>query len=285
MNNLLIYYQHIPLNLNPVALKLGFFSVSWYSLMYIVAFLVVYLLLKYRINRREGEIKIKDQKSKLLNLISDFLIYAFIGLIIGARLGEVLFYNFSYYWQNPLAIASPFDPITHKFIGIYGMSYHGGLIGVLIAVNIFIKKYKVNFWDLADFIIPAVPAGYFFGRIGNFINNELYGRVTTKPWGMYFRDYSFELRYPSQLLEAFTEGVILFAILWFVRNKRLFPGYFLSLYLIGYGLFRFICEFFREPDVQGGLLLKHITLGQWFSIIMIFFGLIIIAMKRKNWYT
>jgi phosphatidylglycerol---prolipoprotein diacylglyceryl transferase len=282
MNSLFDYYQHLPLNLNPVAFKLGVFSVSWYSLMYLVAFLTVYFLLRYRINREEWKIKIKAQKLKSLNLISDFLIYSFVGLIIGARIGEVLFYNFSYYWQNPLAIISPFDLATHKFIGIYGMSYHGGLVGVLIAVGVFIKKYKVNFWNLSDFIIPAVPAGYFFGRIGNFINNELYGRVTTKPWGMYFRDYSFELRYPSQLLEAFTEGILLFVILWSMRNKRLFPGCFLSLYLIGYGLFRFFCEFFREPDIQGGLLLKYITLGQWFSIIMIFSGLIIVAIRRKN---
>jgi len=274
MDNLLYFYQHLPLYLNPT-LKIGLFSVSYYSLMYILAFAVVYFLLIHRIRKKETEI---FSKSSLV----DFLLYCFIGLLIGARLGEVIFYNFSYYWQNPLAVISPFDPATHEFIGIYGMSYHGGLIGIIIVSYFFIRKYKIDFWQLSDFIIPAIPAGYFFGRIGNFINNELYGRVTAKPWGMYFKDYPFELRHPSQLYEAFFEGIVLFLFLWALRNKKQFQGNFLALYLIGYGFFRFICEFFREPDVTSGFLFRYITLGQWFSIIMVIAGAIIIALRRKN---
>jgi phosphatidylglycerol---prolipoprotein diacylglyceryl transferase len=294
MDIFLNFYQHIPLYLNPT-LKVGLFSVSYYSLMYILAFAVVYFLLIYRIRKRETDI---FSKSSLV----DFLLYSFAGLLIGARLGEVIFYNFSYYWQNPLAVISPFDPATHEFIGIYGMSYHGGLIGVVIASYFFIRKYKVNrvkypakrhaasplfhevnFWSLSNFVVPAIPAGYFFGRVGNFINNELYGRVTAKPWGMYFKDYPYELRHPSQLYEAFLEGIVLFMILWILRNKKQFQGHFLALYLIGYGFFRFICEFFREPDVSSAFMLKYITLGQWFSLIMIIAG-IIIALRRKNCY-
>lgn len=274
MSSLSNLYQQFPLYLNPT-LKIGLFSISYYSLMYILAFAVVYFLLIYRIRKKETEI---FSKSSLI----DFLLYSFAGLLIGARLGEVMFYNFSYYWQNPLSVISPFDPVTHDFVGIYGMSYHGGLIGVMIASHFFIRKYKINFWQLSDFIIPAIPAGYFFGRIGNFINNELYGRVTAKPWGMYFKDYPYELRHPSQLYEAFLEGIALFLIFWILRNKKQFQGHFLALYLIGYGFFRFICEFFREPDATSGFLFRHITLGQWFSIVMVIAGAIIIALRRKS---
>lgn len=283
MDNFLYFYQHLPLNLNPM-IRIGLFSVSWYSIMYLVAFTVIYFLLRYRLN------ELKTQNSKLKattknlnlnkNLLIDFLIYAFIGLLIGARLGDVLFYNFGYYIQNPLAIVSPFDPATHEFVGIYGMSYHGGLIGVLIATFIFIKIHKISFWDISDFIIPAIPAGYFFGRIGNFINNELYGRMTDRPWGMYFKDYPFELRHPSQLYEAFLEGIVLFAILWSIRDKKIFKNRFLAVYLIGYAIFRFISEYFREPDSMALNLFRYLTLGQVFSLIMIITGLAILIFQK-----
>lgn len=283
MDNFAYFYHHFPLYLNP-ALKIGFFSVSWYSIMYLIAFFVVYLLLKHRIKKGEWELKIENQNLKPLNLIIDFLIYSFAGLLIGARLGEILFYNPEYYIQNPLATISPFDPSTHEFIGIYGMSYHGGLIGVLAATFIFIKRRRVNFWDLSDFVVPAIPAGYFFGRIGNFINNELYGKITGKSWGMYFKDDLLNLRHPSQLYEAFLEGVILFIILWKIRNKKMFKGYFLPIYLVGYAIFRFISEFFREPEYPPYYSDQILTTGQILSIAMIIFAAILIAWRRKNWY-
>jgi phosphatidylglycerol---prolipoprotein diacylglyceryl transferase len=275
--------------------------------MYIFAFAVVYFLLRYRIKRGECNIEITYQKSppkadqplaekikntsqnsKLLNLISNFLIYCLIGLLIGARIGHVFFYNFSYYWQNPLAVISPFDPVTHEFIGIYGMSYFGGLMGVILSTFLFIRKHKINFWSLSDFVVPAIPAGYFFGRIGNFINNELYGKITEKPWGMYFKVEtqnfaSLQLRHPSQLYEAFLEGIVLFAILWIIRNKKISKNRLLAVYLVGYAVFRFICEYLREPESETKFIFQYLTPGQIFSLVMIIAGIgIFIFQKRKK---
>lgn len=281
MDSFLFFYQHLPLYLNP-AFEIGFFSISWYSIMYLIGFAVVYYLLLYRIRKKESFSGFSGLKIK--NIIIDFLLYVFFGLLIGARLGHVFFYKLLFFMENPLAVISPFDSNTHEFIGIYGMSYHGGLIGVLIASLIFVRRYRIDFWALSDFIVPAVPAGYFFGRVGNFINNELYGKITEDSWGMYFKDYPLELRHPSQLYEALLEGVVLFIILWTSRNKKNIKKNFLALYIIGYGVTRFICEFFREPDKVIGFLSGHITLGQLFSAIMTLFGIFIIAWKRKNWY-
>jgi phosphatidylglycerol---prolipoprotein diacylglyceryl transferase len=280
MDNFLRFYQHLPLYLDPT-IGVGFFSVSWYSIMYLVGLGVAYCLLRYRLH----ELKTANQNLNLdKNLLVDFIIYAFIGLLIGARLGEVFFYNFSYYWANPIAIISPFDPVMHEFIGIYGMSYHGGLVGVLIAAFVFVKRYKLNFWSFSDFIVPAVPAGYFFGRIGNFINNELYGKITDKPWGMYFRDslpmpY---LRHPSQLYEAFLEGIVLFAVLWAIRNRKKYRSCFLAVYIIGYGAFRFVAECFREPDAAAGYICSYLTIGQVFSVTMIVAGVVIIVFQKNK---
>lgn len=276
MENFLYFYQHLPLHLNPT-LSIGFFSVSYYSLMYILGFLTVYCLLNYRIKKGEGDSILTEES--LINL----LLYLFLGLLIGARLGHVFFYNLNYFIQNPLAVISPFDPRTHEFVGIYGMSYFGGLIGVFLAASVFTRKYKISFWRLADFSVPAIPAGYFFGRIGNFINNELYGKITEIPWGMYFRDFPWQLRHPTELYEAFLEGILLFFILWKLRNKKLFQGKFLALYLIGYAVFRFIAEFFRETDKGEIYFSGNVTLGQIFSLVMIALGIgMIIFQKRKK---
>lgn len=209
-------------------------------------------------------------------LLLDLFLYVIIGLIIGARLGYVIFYNLPYYFRNPWEITLPFKitgywllVTSYQYTGISGMSYFGGLIGIIIAALIFARKYKINFWRLADFVVPAVPAGYFFGRIGNFLNGELYGRVTQKWWGMYFPADSFNLRHPSQLYEAFFEGLVLFLVLWLLRNHSKFPGYLLVLYLAGYGLLRFAVEFFREPDSQIGLIMGVLTFGQALSLVLI----------------
>lgn len=285
-------YQHLPEHINPVAFKIGIFSVSWYSLMYLVAFAVVYFLLRWRIKRGEFS-------TKMLNILPDFMFYAIPGVLIGGRLGYVLFYNFPYYLAHPLEIISPISVVSGglQVTGIYGMSFHGGLIGVILAGWIFSKKQKLSFRELADFVVPAIPAGYFFGRIGNFLNGELYGRATEKLWGMYFpataetqNFSSLQLRHPSQLYEAFFEGLVLFAILWALRNgikykNKLFHVPCFMLYVLGYGFFRFFIEFFRDPDPQIGLILNFLTLGQFFSLAMIASGAIIFFVSRvKNRY-
>lgn len=273
MTRFLNFYQHLPGRLDSIAFHIGSFSVAWYSLTYIAAFAVIYLLLIYRIKKKEAEYGRK--------LTADFIFYAFAGLIIGARLGYVIFYNFSYYSHHPLLIISPYDS-SGNFTGIYGMSYHGGLIGVIIASILFARKNRTNFWRLADFIVPAIPAGYFFGRIGNFLNGELYGRATQKWTGMFFPAGGPVLRHPSQLYEALFEGLVLFLILWLLRNKKTLTGYFLALYFISYGSFRFILEFFREPDPQIGLILKFFTEGQLLSLIMFLAGLGIIFWRKRK---
>jgi phosphatidylglycerol---prolipoprotein diacylglyceryl transferase len=276
MSELVYHYQHLPYYLNPVAVSFGSFRVDWYSLMYLAGFLTVYCLLKYRIKKEKPSQFPED-------LILDLLIWIFIGLIVGGRLGYVFFYDFSFFWHNPLAIISPFDPMTHEFIGLYGMSYHGGLIGVIIAATLFSQKRKVDFWQLADFVVPAVPAGYFFGRIGNFINGELYGRITGRAWGMYFpSDFSGLLRHPSQIYEAILEGLVLFAILWNFKNHGRFRGKMLGLYAVGYATFRIIVEFFREPDIQIGYIWGYLTLGQILSFFMLVFGLILIFRGQRS---
>lgn len=263
--DLLYFYQHLPEHIDSIAFAIGNFKIYWYSLMYIVGFLVVYLLLKNRI----------DDES----LILDFLIYSFIGLIIGARLGYFLFYDFGHFKISPLAIFSPFDS-DGKFVGISGMSYHGGLIGVIISSIIFSKSHKIGFFQWADFIIPAIPAGYFFGRLGNFLNGELYGKVTGCFWGMYFKvDSSGVLRHPTQLYEAFLEGILIFLILWPLRNKAKFPGQLLVLYLFSYGVIRFFVEFFRE---QERALTRGLTVGQWLSFLMILASIFMFFWLKKK---
>ncbi|MFZ2226294.1 MAG: prolipoprotein diacylglyceryl transferase [Candidatus Moraniibacteriota bacterium] len=275
MNNFLEFYQHIPEHINPEIFHIGSFSFGWYATMYLVAFFVIFGLLKKRLKLGEGKMSV-DQ-------LFEFLLVCFLGAVIGGRFGYVLFYNFPFYLAHPLAIVSPFDPVTGELIGIYGMSYHGGLIGALIGAWIFVRKNNLNFWLLSDFVIPAIPAGYFFGRIGNFLNGELYGRATNSRWGMYFPSDDWGiLRQPSQLYEAFLEGVVLFLIFWFFRNKKSWQGNFLALYLVGYSLMRFSSEFFREPDAQIGFLFGWLTLGQLFSVGMLSLGVVILFWKKKK---
>lgn len=266
------FYQHLPEYINPIVFSIGFFSVRWYSLMYLVGLGIVYWILK---NKSKNQLLVTNYQ--LLNL----LFYCFIGLLIGGRLGYVLFYDLNYFIQNPLEIFLPFQITSYGLLvtGYYGMSYHGGLIGAILAGIIFARKYKINFWKLVDWIIPAIPAGYFFGRIGNFLNGELYGRVTDMPWGMYFNG---QLRHPSQLYEAFFEGIILFVVLWFLRGKSKFPGFLFCIYLFGYGSFRFILEFFREPDAQIGFVFSFLTAGQILSAGMIILAVGIFCLARSS---
>jgi len=284
MNNFLFWYQHLPLNLGPTAFRVGSFSIGWYALMYLVGFAIVFLLLVYRIKKQESHsIFSRFPFPASRNLVLDFLFYALLGVLVGGRLGYALFYNLSYYIANPLEIVSPFSS-SGQFVGIYGMSYHGGAIGVFVATIFFLKKYKLNFWSWADFVVPAIPAGYFFGRIGNFLNGELYGRTTESFLGMYFPDDPFHLRHPSQLYEAFLEGVIVFLVLWFFRNKKKWQGKFLGIYFVSYSIARFVAEFFREPDAHLGYAFDFFTRGQIFSLIMLIVGIKLLFKKIKIGY-
>lgn len=262
-------YSHLPQSINPIAFSMGPFSIRWYAIMYLVGFFLVYFLLRYRIKKGEGEYSKKN--------IEDFLLYAFAGLLIGGRLGYVLLYSPFYFWEHPLAVLSPLDLETGEFIGIFGMSYFGGLFGAGIASWIFSRRNKLSFISLADFVVPAVPAGYFFGRLGNFLNGELYGKITSKPWGMYFDG---SLRHPTQLYEACAEGIGLFFLLWTLRNSEKMKGIFLPLYLVGYGTARFIIEFFRVPEKNDGFSLTYISLGQLLSLVLIVVGL---AWSLRRW--
>jgi phosphatidylglycerol:prolipoprotein diacylglycerol transferase len=187
-----------------------------------------------------------------------------IGVIVGGRIGYVIIYNPLYYLKNPLEIFLPFN-FSHgiTFTGISGMSFHGGLIGVIVAIWIFTRKTGYNFWNTVDLFAAVVPLGYTFGRIGNFINGELYGRVTTSPIGMYFPLAPGQsLRHPSQLYEAFFEGIVLFIVLWNLRKLKTPKGAMLSFYIIGYGFVRFFIEFYRQPDPQLGFVFMSFSMGQ-----------------------
>lgn len=274
MEALIHFWQHLPAHFRPYLFEIGSFQLRYYSLMYIVAFLLTYFLVSHRIKT--------ERYPYSMETIQNAFIWIITGLILGARLGYVLFYNFDYYVHHPLEIILPFDfSGGFRFVGISGMSYHGGALGVLLAAVIFCRRYKIDFWNLADLVSPAVPLGYTFGRIGNFINGELYGRATTVPWGMYFPlDPSRQLRHPSQLYEAFFEGLFLFAILWGIRKKSPFDGFLLALYIAGYGFVRLVIEFFREPDAQLGFIFGPLTMGQLLCLLMILGGAAIYLIRK-----
>jgi phosphatidylglycerol:prolipoprotein diacylglycerol transferase len=268
MSGFWAWWQHLPEHISPIIFEIGWFRLQYYGLMYIVAFALTYFLVLYRIKH---EARFEFSK----NQINDLTTYAVLGLIVGARLGYVLFYNLAYYLHHPLEIFLPFSFSNgFQFTGISGMSYHGGLIGVLLAVLWYVHKAKLNYWQVMDLYVPAVPLGYTFGRIGNFINGELFGRATTAPIGMYFPlapDKA--LRHPSQLYEAFFEGIFLFCILWSIRKIKLPTGAMLAIYIIGYGTVRFFIEFFRQPDPQLGFVFLYFSMGQMLCTMMIAGGI------------
>jgi len=276
MENLIHYWQALPSHINPNIITIGAFQLRYYSLMYLVAFFLTYKLVSYRLEREDFNYS--------LETIQDFFVWGIFGLIIGARLGYVLFYNPLYYLRHPLEIILPLSFSQGiRFVGISGMSYHGGALGVIISALIFCHKRGINFWNFADLFCPTFPLGYTFGRIGNFINGELFGRVTTSPWGMFFPFApSHELRHPSQLYEAFFEGVVLFVVLWIMRKKKSFAGIHIALYIIGYGIIRFFIEFYREPDEHLGFIWKTMSMGQILCIAMIMAGLGIIIIRKTG---
>ena len=273
-NQFVNFWQHIPENINPVIVHIGQFQLRYYGLMYVVAFFIVYLLVMYRIKNENFNFS--------RDIIQSFFLWVVVGLMIGARLGYVIFYNLKYYLGNPLEIILPFSFSNgFHYTGIGGMSYHGGLLGIVLAAVIFCVRNRVSFWVFSELFTPAIPLGYTFGRLGNFINGELYGRITDMPWGMYFPlAPTFQLRHPSQLYEAFFEGIFLFLVLWSIRKKSPFNGFLLSLYLIGYGLVRFFIEFVRQPDPQLGFVLGPFTMGQILCFLMISAGTALLLIKK-----
>jgi len=242
--------------IDPVAFKIGPIQVHWYGIMYLVGFAAAWLLGLWRASQpNSGWTK---------GQVADLIFYAAVGVIIGGRLGYILFYNFSYFLHHPLSIFKVWNG---------GMSFHGGVVGVAIAMWLFSIKLKKSVWDVTDFIIPLVPIGLGAGRMGNFINGELWGRITHVPWAMVFPNAGSLPRHPSQLYELLLEGVLLFIILWWFSAKQK-PRFAVSgLFLFCYGSFRFFSEFFRQPDPQLGFIAwGWLTMGQLLSLPMIMIG-------------
>lgn len=263
------------INIDPVAFSLGQLDIRWYSLMYVFAFVTIYLLLLWRIKNDPLWQFPGKTRPQIKNLVTDLVFLSFLGAIIGGRIGYAILYNFGFFVHNPLALVSPFE--NGKFVGLYGMSFHGGLIGAILFAYIFCKKKKLDFFGLADFLVPAIPLGYFWGRIGNFLGGEILGKHHNGFFSVQFAsDLSGLPRYPVQLFEAFGEGILIFLVLWLLRNKKNLQGKFLGLYLFSYGMIRFLLEFFREPT---NLALFGLTTAQLLCLCMIIIGVYFIKLK------
>ncbi|NKB47453.1 MAG: prolipoprotein diacylglyceryl transferase [Legionellales bacterium] len=253
--------------INPVAIQIGSIQIYWYALMYLSAFAFAWGLGRYRAWQSYRGWSDKQ--------VDDLIFFAAIGVIVGGRVGYVLFYNTSALWQDPLSLIRVWQG---------GMSFHGGLLGVITALGIFTYWQRKNFWDVADFIAPLAPLGLGLGRIGNFINGELWGRVSDVPWAMIFPHVDEWPRHPSMLYEAILEGLILFVVIWWFSAKLKPRAAVTGLFLLTYGVLRFAVEFVREPDRHLGFLWSWVTMGQLLSIPMIIggIGLMIWAYQRES---
>lgn len=243
--------------INPVAFSMGPIQVHWYGLMYLLGFSLAWVLAQWRVKH--------FHLNWTSTQIGDLIFYAAMGAVIGGRVGYMLFYNTHELIHHPLSLVKVWQG---------GMSFHGGLIGVIVAAWLFGRQVKKSFWTVADFIIPLVPLGLAAGRVGNFINGELWGRPTNLPWGMVFPEADNLPRHPSQLYECGLEGLLLFVIIWWYARKPRPQGAVSAIFLISYALCRFFIEFFREPDPQLGFLaFDWLTMGQVLSLPMFVLGL------------
>lgn len=254
---------------DPAAIRIGSFAIHWYGLMYLLAFAQFLLL---------GRLRIRAARYQSLGWsykdLEDLLFAGVLGVVLGGRLGYTLFYMPGYYLANPLSIFKIWEG---------GMSFHGGLLGVLLALLWFAYRRKVSFYVVSDLVAPLVPFGLAFGRLGNFINGELWGRPTDLPWAMVFPVVDSIPRHPSQIYQFFGEGIFLGIVLWVYSSKPRRVGQVSGLFLLGYGLCRFLAEFAREPDAFLGLLGLGLSMGQWLSVPMIIFGIyLIVRVNTKN---
>jgi phosphatidylglycerol---prolipoprotein diacylglyceryl transferase len=262
--------MHFPV-IDPIIFSLGPLHIRWYGLMYVLGFMASYFLVQRQI--RLFSYRALEPHFENLNLV------LILSVVLGGRLGYVLFYNLSYYLQHPLDI-----PAT--WVG--GMSFHGACIGVIAGGWFYARRHKLDYWKTMDLYVVTIPVGLGLGRIGNFINAELYGRVTDVPWGMVFPGGGPLARHPSQLYEMFLEGIVLFTVLWTLKSKpwqerRGWPhGSMGCLFLIGYGLLRFLVERVREPDPQIGFLFGWLTMGQLLSSLMIICGVLIWIFRGRS---
>ena len=254
---------------NPNIITIGNFGIRYYSLAYILGIICAWLLIK-KFSKYQNVIDLENEKIK-----DDFFCYAVLGILIGGRLGYVIFYNFLYYFLNPIEIF---------YIWQGGMSFHGGFAGASISAYYFCKKNKIDFFRFCDILSVVSPIGLFLGRIANFINMELYGKQTSMPWGMIFPYSDMQPRHPSQLYEALLEGVILFTIMLTITLKTKLKTKYLNtgIFLILYSSFRFFVEFFREPDKQIGYILNYFTMGQLLCLPMFLIGLYLLIKKCKK---
>jgi len=252
--------------IDPVAIAIGPLAVRWYGLMYLIGFGVAFLLARSRIKQgRSGRISFA--------VFDDLFFFCVLGVVLGGRLGYVLFYKPGYYVSHPLEILAVWQG---------GMAFHGGFLGVLLAMVYIARKYRIHWLEVMDFIAPLVPPALAAGRIGNFINGELWGRTTDVAWGMVFRGAGALPRHPSQLYQFALEGVLLFVILWVYSAKPRPIGAVSAMFLIGYGVLRFAAEFFREPDDFLGLLAFNLSMGQWLSLPMILAGVAMLAWAGRK---
>jgi phosphatidylglycerol:prolipoprotein diacylglycerol transferase len=260
--------MHFP-HINPVFLSIGPLQFRWYGLMYVLGFVATYFILRSEVRRKQLPLTLDD--------VADLVFYGALGVVLGGRLGYILFYDLGVYLADPLQIFAVWKG---------GMSFHGGFLGVILSFVLFARRKKIPFWTLIDMAAQCAPVGLGLGRIGNFINGELYGRPTNVPWGMIFPGGGELPRHPSQLYEAFLEGLILFFLVRIMARRSDVTGIPAWTFCAGYGLFRFIVEFFRQPDAQIGTFLDFFSMGQLLSLPMFLVGsLMIFRLSRSKSHT
>lgn len=254
-------------DIDPVLIKLGPIAIRWYGLMYVLGLAAAFFMIKSRAAQRQVTLALED--------LHDLILYAAIGVILGGRLGYTLFYNLPYYLDHPAKLLAIWEG---------GMSFHGGLLGVIVAVWVFCRRKGYAFYTIADLATPAVPIGLGLGRLGNFINGELYGRTTDVPWCMVFDKTGGGpvCRHPSQLYEAFLEGVVLFTLIWALGRRHRPAGTLFWSFVTGYAACRIFVEFFREPDAQLGLLAGLVSMGQMLSFPMLVLGFLMLGLVHRK---